>query len=45
MKWWPFAKRVPKRRAVRMYESARQSRLTADWYSANSSEDSELIRL
>jgi hypothetical protein len=25
-----------------MYESARQSRLTADWYSSNTSEDAEL---
>ena len=42
MKWWPFNKRVPRKQSVRMYESARQSRLTADWYSSNSSEDFEL---
>lgn len=42
MKWWPFSKRVPKKASVRMYESARQSRLTADWYSSNTSEDAEL---
>jgi lambda family phage portal protein len=42
MKWWPFNKRVPKKAAVRMYEAARQSRLTADWYSSNTSEDAEL---
>jgi lambda family phage portal protein len=42
MKWWPFGKRVPKKASVRMYESARQSRLTSDWSSANSSEDYEL---
>ena len=42
MKWWPFSKRVPKKSSVRMYEAARQSRLTADWSSSNSSEDYEL---
>jgi lambda family phage portal protein len=42
MRWWPFGKRVEKKASVRMYESARQSRLTADWYSSNSSEDYEL---
>lgn len=42
MKWWPFKKRVPAKASVRMYESARQSRLTADWRSSNTSEDAEL---